>query len=188
MPLSPPLRKADKPPRSLRDKLLMSGFFLAVAVVLAWLALTLLQTTWQSYLLDQRFANEGVQTQGYVSGFRYVEYHGKYAHRSTGQYPVVAIETPKGRFQIPTSYAHPLDKAQQDELLWKKVDVIYLRDEPSVGRVLKWHSSSAWVWVLTVLGMVLLLTALFIVYISFRLLVSRKTPKTLSKIDAGPRL
>jgi hypothetical protein len=133
------------------------------------MAAGLLQTSWQSYALDQRFERDGVQTQGFVSGFRYVSYTGKYAHRNTGQYPVVTIDTPKGTFQIPTSYEHPLNKAQQDKLLWEKVDVVYLRDEPGIGRVMAWHGSST--WLLTGLGLVLLLTALFIVYKSYQSLI-----------------
>ena len=84
----------------------------------------------------------------------------KYAHRSSGQYPIVTIDTLKGAFQIPTSYEHPLIKAQQDKLLWQKVDVVYLKDEPAVGRVVKWHGSS--MWVLTGLGVFLLMTGLFV--------------------------
>jgi hypothetical protein len=149
------------------ERVVLSGLFLAVAVCLAWLASNLLQSTWQSYALDQRFERDGVKTQGFVSGFRYVTYTGRYAHRSTGHYPVVTIETPKGQMLIPTSYEHPLNKAQQDELLWKKVDALYLRDEPSTGRVPKWHGSAF--SVLTFLGVVLLIAALFICYAISRL-------------------
>jgi hypothetical protein len=145
--------------------------FLAVACFFAWMAFGLLQTSWQNYALDQRFEREGVQTQGFVSGFRYVKYSGRYAHLSTGHYPVVSIDTPKGAFQIPTSYEHPLNKAQQDELLWKKVDVVYLRNEPNIGRVAKWHGSS--LSVLTVLGAFLLLVAFFILVMSYRMLISK---------------
>lgn len=147
---------------------MLSGVFLALAGFFIWLAFGLLQTSWQNYALDQRFEHEGVQTQGYVSGFRHVTFTGKYAHRSTGQYPIVAIDTPKGVFQIPTSYAHPLNKAQQDQLLWQKVDVIYLKDEPSTGRVVKWHGSS--MWVLTGLGVFLLMAGLFFLYLSYQML------------------
>jgi hypothetical protein len=153
------------------ERLTLSGLFLVLACFFAWMAFGLLQTSWQSYALDQRFEREGVQTQGFVSGFRYVAYTGKYGHRSSGDYPVVSIETPKGTFKISTSYAHPLTKAQQDELLWKKVDVIYLRDEPNIGRVAKWHGSS--LSVLTVLGAFLLLVALFILVMSYRMLISK---------------
>jgi hypothetical protein len=153
------------------ERLTLAGVFLAVAICLAWLAFGLLQTTWQAYALDQRFEREGVQTQGFVSGFRYVTYTGRYAHLSSGHYPVVTIETPKGPMQIPTSYEHPLNKAQQDELLWKKVDVVYLRDEPGIGRVVKWHGSS--LSVLTVLGAFLLLVAFFILVMSYRMLASK---------------
>jgi hypothetical protein len=85
---------------------------------------------------------------------------------------VVSIETAKGGFQIATSYAHPLNKAQQDELLWKKVQVIYLRDEPSVGRVVQWHGSSTW-WMAS-LGVVLLVAGLLIVYLSYQFIFFRK--------------
>jgi hypothetical protein len=149
------------------ERLTLAGVFLAVAICLAWLAFGLLQTTWQAYALDQRFEREGVQTQGFVSGFRYVTYTGRYAHLSSGHFPVVTIETPKGQMQIPTSYEHPLNKAQQDELLWQKVDALYLRDEPSTGRVPKWHGSAF--SVLTFLGVVLLIAALFICYAISRL-------------------
>ncbi len=154
------------------ERLTLSGLFLAAACFLVWMAAGLLQTSWQSYALDQRFERDGVQTQGFVSGFRYVSYTGKYAHRNTGHYPVVSIETPKGAFQIATSYAHPLNKAQQDELLWKKVQVIYLRDEPSVGRVVQWHGSSTW-WMAS-LGVVLLVAGLLIVYLSYQFIFFRK--------------
>jgi hypothetical protein len=160
------------------ERVVLSGLFFTVAGCLAWLAFTLQQTSWQSYALEQRFEREGVQTQGFVSGFRYVSFTGRYGHRSSGDYPVVSIDTPKGTFKIPTSYEHPLTKAQQDELLWKKVDVVYLRDEPGIGRVLKWHGSS--LSVLTLLGMVLGATALFIFYMSCRMLmqkVPQKNPK-----------
>ena len=153
------------------ERLTLSSLFLAVAAVFAWLAFGLLQTSWQNYALEQRFEREGVQTQGFVSGFRYVAYTGKYGLRNSGQYPLVSIETPKGTFQIPTSYEHPLNKAQQDELLWKKVDVVYLRDEPGIGRVVKWHGFS--LSVLTVLGAFLLLVAFFILVMSYRMLASK---------------
>ncbi len=149
------------------ERLLLCGVFVALASFFVWMAYGLLQTSWQTYVLDQRFVHEGVQTQGFVSGFRHVTFEGKYATRSTGQYPIVTIETPKGVFQIPTSYAHPLNKAQQDKLLWQKVDVVYLRDEPQIGRVVKWHGSS--MWVLTGLGIFLLVVALFSFSIIFRI-------------------
>jgi hypothetical protein len=154
------------------ERLTLAGVFLAVAVCLAWLAFGLLQTSWQNYALDQRFERDGVQTQGVVSGFRFVKYTGRYAHLSSGDYPIVSIDTPKGAFQVATSYEHPLTKAQQDELLWKKVDVVYLRDEPAIGRVAKWHgtSNSGWGWVLTGLGVFLLMTGLFILVLSYRML------------------
>ena len=82
------------------ERLTLSALFLAMAACLAWMAFTLLQTSWQSYALDQRFEREGVQTQGVVSGFRYVTHTGKYGYRSSGDYPVVAIDTPKGVFII----------------------------------------------------------------------------------------
>ncbi len=167
--------KTAKRQHSRGERVVLSGLFLAMAAVFAWLAFGLLQSSWQAHQLDQRFELEGVQTQGYVSGFRLVTYKGRYAHRSSGHYPVVSIETPKGTFQIPTSYEHPLNKAQQDELLWKKVDVVYLRDEPAVGRVLKWHGSSN--WLLTGLGVVLLITALFVFYISWRMLKDKLPDK-----------
>lgn len=173
MAIKPALRQYSR-----GERLTLSGLFLVLACFFAWMAFGLLQTSWQNYALDQRFAREGVQTQGFVSGFRHVTFTGKYGYRSSGQYPVVAIETPKGAFQIPTSYEHPLNKAQQDELLWKKVDVVYLRDEPAVGRVLKWHGSSN--WLLTGLGVVLLITALFVFYISCRMLTDKSTTKALS--------
>ena len=155
------------------ERVTLSIFFAAVACCLAWIAFTLLQTTWQSYWLDQRFEREGVQTQGYVSGFRYVTYTGRYAHRSSGEYPIVSIDTPKGAFQIPTSYMHPLNKAQQDKLLWQKVDVLYLKSEPSIGRVVAWHGSS--ISILTVLGVFLSMAALFIFYIAMRMLFTKNT-------------
>ena len=168
--------KTVKRQHSRGERVVLSGLFLAVAAVFAWLAFGLLQTSWQAHKLDQRFEREGVQTQGFVSGFRHVTFTGKYGHRNSGQYPVVSIETPKGAFQIPTSYEHPLNKAQQDELLWKKVDVVYLRDEPAMGRVLKWHGSSN--WLLTGLGVVLLITALFVFYISWRMLTDKLQAKS----------
>jgi hypothetical protein len=166
--------------RSLRqysrgERFVLSGVFLALAGFFAWMAFGLLQTSWQSYALDQRFEREGVQTQGFVSGFRHVTFTGKYAHRSSGQYPIVTIDTPNGVFQIPTSYKHPLNKAQQDKLLWQKVDVVYLKDEPAVGRVVAWHGSS--MWVLTGLGVFLLIAGLFIFYMSYRMLASKAVSK-----------
>lgn len=169
--------KTVKRQHSRVERVVLSGLFLAVTAVFAWLAFGLLQTSWQAHQLDKRFEREGVQTQGFVSGFRHVTFTGKYGHRNSGQYPVVSIETPKGAFQIPTSYEHPLNKAQQDELLWKKVDVVYLRDEPNMGRVVKWHSASGWGWVLTGLGVFLLATALFVLVMSYRMLL----PKLASK-------
>jgi hypothetical protein len=162
---------SNKPKRqySLGERVTLAGLFLALAGIFAWLAFGLLQSSWQGHLLDQRFEREGVQTQGFVSGFRHVKFTGKSGNRDSGQYPVVTIDTPKGTFQIPTSYEHPLNKAQQDKLLWQKVDVVYLRDEPGIGRVMAWHGSST--WLLTGLGLVLLLTALFIVYKSYQLLI-----------------
>ena len=155
------------------ERLLLSGLFLVFACVMAWLAFGLLQNSWQAHALDQRFEREGVQTVGYVSGFRYVQHTGKYGHRSSGDYPVVTIDTPKGTFQIPTSYEYPLNKTMQDKLLWQKVDVVYLRDEPHIGRVVKWHGSS--MWVLTGLGLFILLVAAFIFNIAFRMLVFPNT-------------
>jgi hypothetical protein len=153
---------------SLGERLTLSGLLVAMACVLAWMAFGLLQTGWQAHRLDQRFEHDGVQTQGYVSGFRYVTHMGKYGHQNSGDYPIVSIDTPKGAFQIPTSYEHPLKKAQQDMLLWQKVDVVYLKDEPAVGRVVKWHGSS--MWVLTCLGVLLLLAAMFVFYMAGRIL------------------
>jgi predicted metal-binding membrane protein len=153
---------------SLGERVTLSGLFMVLACVLAWLAFGLLQTSWQAHQLDQRFEREGVQTQGYVSGFRYVAHTGKYGHQNSGDYPIVTIDTPKGAFQIPTSYEHPLNKAQQDKLLWQKVDVVYLRDEPSIGRVVKWHGS--WMWVLTSLGVFILAASLFVLYMAYRML------------------
>ena len=167
------------------ERVVLSGLFLAVACFFAWMAFGLLQTSWQNYALDQRFEREGVQTQGFVSGFRHVTFTGKYGYRNSGQYPVVSIETPKGAFQIPTSYEHPLNKAQQDELLWKKVDVVYLRDEPNMGRVVKWHSASGWGWVLAGLGVFLLMTGVFILIISWRMLIAKGAPKTISVAETG---
>lgn len=150
------------------ERLTLSALFLAMAACLAWMAFTLLQTSWQSYALDQRFEREGVQTQGVVSGFRYVTHTGKYGYRSSGDYPVVAIDTPKGVFQILSSYAYPLNKTMQAKLLGQKVDVIYLKDEPALGRVIKWHGSSF--SVLTGLGVFILLVAMFIFYMAFKML------------------
>lgn len=150
------------------ERLTLSALFLAVAACLAWMAFTLLQTSWQSYALDQRFEREGVQTQGVVSGFRYVTHTGKYGYRSSGDYPVVAIDTPKGVFQILSSYEYPLNKTMQAKLLGQKVAVVYLRDEPSMGRVTKWHGSSF--SVLTGLGVFILLVAMFIFYMAFKML------------------
>jgi hypothetical protein len=52
------------------------------------------------------------------------------------------------------------------------VQVIYLRDEPSVGRVVQWHGSSTW-WMAS-LGAVLLVAGLLIVYLSYQFIFSRK--------------
>jgi hypothetical protein len=172
------VNKASLKNYSRGERWLLSGLFMVFACVLAWLASGLLQNSWQAHQLDQRFEREGVQTQGYVSGFRYVQYTGRYAHQSTGDYPVVAIDTPKGAFQIPTSYEHPLTKAQQDKLLWQKVDVLYLRDEPSVGRVVQWYGSS--MWVLTGLGVFILLVALFVLTMAYRMLAIKNTPASIS--------
>lgn len=157
---------------------MLSGVFLVLACFFTWLAYGLLQNSWQNYALDQRFEREGVITQGYVSGFRHVAFTGKYEHRSSGQYPIVTIDTPKGAFHIPTSYEHPLNKAQQDKLLWQKVDVVYLKDEPTVGRVVKWHGSS--MWVMTGLGVFLLMTGLFVLYLSYQML-RMPSPKLAAK-------
>ena len=162
--------------------MVLSGLFLAVACFFGWMAFGLLQTSWQSYALDQRFEREGVQTEGVVSGFRYVGYTGRYAHLNSGDYPVVAIETPKGAFQIQSSYEYRLNKTMQAKLLGQKVAVVYLRDEPAVGRVLKWHGTSGWGWVLTGLGAFLLMTALFVLIMSYRMLSPKLTPKLASKL------
>lgn len=166
---------SNKPKRqySLGERVTLAGLFLALAGIFVLLAFGLLQLTWQSLLLDQRFEREGVQTQGFVSGFRHVTFTGKFRNRDSGQYPIVTIDTPKGTFQIPTSYAHPLNKAQQDKLLWEKVDVVYLRSEPSVGRVVKWHSSSGWGWVLMGLGVFILAVGLFVLYMAWRMLTDK---------------
>jgi hypothetical protein len=124
------------------ERMVLSGLFLAVACFFAWMAFGLLQTSWQSYALDQRFEREGVQTEGVVSGFRYVGYTGRYAQLSSGDYPVVAIETPKGTFQILSTYEYPLNKTMQAKLLGQKMAVVYLRDEPAIARVPQWHGSS----------------------------------------------
>jgi hypothetical protein len=150
----------------------LAALFLAVAACLAWMAFTLLQTSWQSYALDQRFEREGVQTQGVVSGFRYVTHTGKYGYRNSGDYPVVSIDTPKGVFQILSSYEYPLNKTMQAKLLGQKVDVVYLMTEPAMARVLKWHGSSF--SVLTALGSFILLAALFIFYVACRMLALKK--------------
>jgi hypothetical protein len=155
------------------ERLTLAGLFLALAACMAWMAFTLLQTTWQSYALDQRFERDGVQTEGVVSGFRYVTHTGKYGYRSSGDYPVVTINTQKGDYQILSSYEYPLNKTMQAKLLGQKVMVVYLRDEPSIARVTKWHSSSF--SVLTALGGFILLAALFILYLSYRMLVSKNT-------------
>lgn len=167
---------------SRRERVVLSGLFLAVACFFAWMAFGLLQTSWQSYALDQRFEREGVQTEGVVSGFRYMGYTGRYAHLNSGDYPVVAIETPKGAFQIQSSYEYPLNKTMQAKLLGQKVAVVYLRDEPNIGRVLKWHGTSGWGWVLTGLGAFLLMTALFVLIMSYRMLSPKLTPKLASKL------
>ena len=167
---------------SRRERVVLSGLFLAVACFFAWMAFGLLQTSWQSYALDQRFEREGVQTEGVVSGFRYMGYTGRYAHLNSGDYPVVAIETPKGAFQIQSSYEYRLNKTMQAKLLGQKVAVVYLRDEPAVGRVLKWHGTSGWGWVLTGLGAFLLMTALFVLIMSYRMLSPKLTPKLASKL------
>lgn len=86
---------------------------------------------------------------------------------------MVAIDTPKGTFQIPASYEHPLTKAQQDKLLWQKVDVVYLKDEPAIGRVVKWYGSS--MSVLTGLGVFILMAALFVFCMAYRMLISKST-------------
>jgi hypothetical protein len=172
------VNKASLKNYSRGERLLLSGLFLAFACILAWVAFGLLHNSWQAHQLDQRFEREGVQTVGYVSGFRHVTFTGKYAHRSTGDYPIVAIDTPKGAFQIPTSYEHPLTKAQQDKLLWQKVEVVYLRDEPTIGRVVKWHGSS--MWVLTGLGVFILLVALFVLTMAYRMLAIKNTPASIS--------
>jgi hypothetical protein len=104
-------------------------------------------------------------------GFRYVMYTGRYAHLSSGDYPIVSIDTPKGAFQIASSYEYPLNKTMQAKLLWQKVDVVYLRDEPGIGRVLKWHDDS--LSILTVL-VFLGAAALFIFYMSRHILVQKK--------------
>ncbi|MDO8456036.1 MAG: hypothetical protein Q7T07_03885 [Burkholderiaceae bacterium] len=155
------------------ERVALSGLFLALACCLTWMAFGLLQTTWQGYLLDQRFEHEGVQTQGVVSGFRYVRYTGRYAHLSSGEYPIVSIDTPKGAFQILSSYEYPLTKTMQTRLLWQKVDVVYLKDEPAIGRVVKWHGSS--MSILTGLGVFILMAALFVFYLAYRMLVSKNT-------------
>ena len=167
------VNKASLQQYSRGERWLLSGLFMVFAGILAWVAFGLLQTSWQAHQLDQRFEREGVQTVGVVSGFRYVQHTGKYGHRNSGDYPIVSIDTPKGAFQIPTSYEYPLTKAQQDKLLWQKVDVVYLRDEPHIGRVVKWHGSS--MWVLTGLGLFILLVAAFIFNIAFRMLMSPNT-------------
>ena len=166
---------SNKPKRqySLGERVTLAGMFLALAGIFAWLAFGLLQSSWQGHQLNQRFEREGVQTQGFVSGFRHVTFTGKFRNRDSGQYPIVTIDTPKGTFQIPTSYAHPLNKAQQDKLLWEKVDVVYLRSEPGIGRVLKWHSSSGWGWVLMGLGVFILAVGLFIFYMAWRMLAAK---------------
>lgn len=167
------VNKASLRQYSRGERLLLGGLFMVFAGILAWLAFGLLQNSWQAHQLDQRFEREGVQTQGYVSGFRYVKYTGRYSHLSSGDYPIVTIDTPKGAFQIPTSYEYPLNKTMQDKLLWQKVEVVYLRDEPAIGRVVKWHGAS--MWVLTGLGVFILLLALFISSMAWRMLASKNT-------------
>ena len=158
------------------ERLALSGLFLVMACFLTWMAFTLLQTTWQGYALDQRFEREGVQTQGFVSGFRYVKYTGRYSHLSSGDYPIVTIDTPKGSFQIPTSYEYPLNKTMQDKLLWQKVAVVYLKDEPATARVPQWHGSSF--SLLTALGVFVLTAGLFVFYLAYRMLVSKRLAKS----------
>jgi hypothetical protein len=152
------------------ERVVLSGLFLVIAGFLTWMAFTLLQTTWQTYALDQRFEREGVQAEGVVSGFRYVTHTGKYGRQNSGDYPVVAIDTPKGVFQILSSYEYPLNKTMQTKLLGQKVDVVYLMTDPAVARVLKWHSTSF--SILSFLGVCIVLAALFVYYLSCRMLTS----------------
>ena len=167
------INKASLRKYSRGERVALSGLFLALACCLTWMAFNLLQTTWQGYLLDQRFEREGVQTQGVVSGFRYVRYTGRYAHLSSGEYPIVTIDTPKGAFQILSSYEYPLTKTMQTRLLWQKEDVVYLKDEPAIGRVTKWHGSS--ISMLTLIGVLILMAALSVFYMCYRMLVSKNT-------------
>jgi hypothetical protein len=53
------------------------------------------------------------------------------------------------------------------------VDVVYLRSEPSIGRVVKWHSSSGWGWVLMGLGVFILAVGLFVLYMAWRMLTDK---------------
>jgi hypothetical protein len=155
------------------ERVLLSGLFLVMACFLVWMAYGLLQSSWQVHLLDERFEREGAQAEGVVSGFRYVAHTGKYGRQNSGDYPVVAIETPQGAFHILSSYEYPLNKTMQAKLMGQKVAVVYLLSDPSTARVPQWQGSSF--SVLTVLGVFVLLAGLFVGFISFKMLINGKS-------------
>jgi hypothetical protein len=151
--------------------LLGSVFFFVFACCLAWIAFWFLQTGWQTHLLNQRFEREGIKVEGYVSGFRYKEStgRGKYASKA-GDYPIVTFDTPTGPIHL-YGYGGPQSPANQDKLLRQKVNVVYLREEPTLGRVVKWHTS--YPWIDAVIGVFLLASSLFCFYFIPRFLALR---------------
>ncbi len=151
--------------------LLGSALFLVLACCLAWIAFWFLQTGWQTHLLDQRFEREGIKVEGYVSGFRYQEStgRGKYATKS-GDYPIVTFDTPTGPIHL-YGYGSPQIKSNQDKLLRQKANVVYLREDPTMGRVVKWHSSYPWLY--AVIGAFLLAGSLFCFYFISRILAHK---------------
>lgn len=106
---------------------------------LAYMLFVLSSFPFKEYQLNKQYANEGIQVEGVVSGFRFFQFTGKNPERFTGHYPNVTFSTPTGYVTLKSDYAHPLSVAEQKAMLGRKVDVRYLHQQPERGRVVQWH-------------------------------------------------
>ena len=155
----------DEIPRPQRSfySVILAAASMAVFYV-AWLMGNL---AWAEYERDQRFAVEGVQAPGVISGFKYNNGgKTKRPERIAGYYADVSFSTPSGTVTVPGGKRYIHEREAKLMLGWP-VNVVYLPGEPRQTRVADWQQSSLPEWVASTLFFAVL--AVWLLYFGYRM-------------------
>lgn len=104
------------------------------SIILTWGSLQVIQLEWSQHKLEERLQTEGVQTSAIVTGYKYIEEHGKHAH--SGDRPILSYVSADGitRTYVALEYG-AVSPAEKEQLPKQAIKITYLRSDPQIARV-----------------------------------------------------